>query len=117
MPRYSPHVLSAFCAGLVACAADAMPPAPTLEWRVLVKLVQVGSEAEAIARRAGQASGVPVRYLASVSPQWHSLGLDCGDETRCAAALQRLRADASYFEAVERDERRRPHSDKPSNPS
>ena len=117
MPRFLLFALWTFCAGLVACAANAVPQAPTQEWRVLVKLVQAGSDPVAIARRAGLASGVPVRYLASISPQWHGLGLECGDEARCALALQRLQADASLFEAVERDERRRPHSPKPSNPS
>lgn len=117
MPRFSLLLLWTLCAGLVACAANAVPPAPLREWRVLVKLVQVGSDPVAIARRAGLTSGVPVRYLASISPQWHGLGLDCGDEARCAMALQRLQADTSFFEAVERDERRRPHSPKSSNPS
>ena len=117
MPRFPSLVLWTFSAGLVACAANAVPPPPILEWRVLVKLVQAGSDPVAIARRAGLASGVPVRYLASISPQWHGLGLDCGDEARCAMALQRLQADTSFFEAVERDERRWPHSPKPSNPS
>ncbi len=72
----------------------------------MVKLAQAGSDADTIARRAAQASGVQVRYLAAVSPLWHGLGLACGDEARCAQALQRLRDDKSFFEAVERDERR-----------
>lgn len=103
-------LLSAFNVGLTACAADAAPAAPVAEWRVLVKLVQPASDGSAIAQRASQVAGVPVRYLAPASPQWHSLSLACGDEGRCAAALQGLRADTATFQAVERDERRRPHS-------
>ncbi|MEO8153355.1 MAG: hypothetical protein ABI605_09825 [Rhizobacter sp.] len=78
-----------------------------VEWRVLVKTVQPTSNADAVARHAGEVAGVPVRYVAAVSLQWHGLGLACGDETRCAEALRRLRADKTYFETVERDERRR----------
>jgi hypothetical protein len=75
-----------------------------------VKVAPPGSQADAVLRRAAQASGVPTSYVAAVSPQWHGLSLSCGDEARCEAALQRLRADTAYFEAVQRDERRRPHA-------
>ena len=108
MPRVSSLLPLALCASLAACAAA--DPTPAAEWRVLVKTTQAQSDTDAIARRASQASGVPARYVAAVSPQWHGLSLACGDETRCVAALQRLQADTSFFEAVQRDERRRTHS-------
>jgi hypothetical protein len=108
--RTLPLVMTLLSVGLAACAADGVPAASPSEWRVMVKLVHAGSDGETIARRAGQTAGVPARYLAPASPQWHSLSLACGDESRCAQALGRLRADTSFFEAVERDERRRPHS-------
>jgi hypothetical protein len=104
-----PVLVSAFSVCLAACAADAPAAAPPSEWRVMVKLVQPSTDADAIARRASRAAGVAARYLAAVSPQWHSLGLACGDEARCTQALQRLRADTAFFETVERDERRRAH--------
>ena len=107
MPRVSSLLPLALCASLAACAAA--DPTPVAEWRVLVKTTQAQSDTTAIARRASQASGVPARYVAAVSPQWHGLSLACGDETRCAAALQRLQADTTFFEAVQRDERRRTH--------
>jgi hypothetical protein len=98
----------ALCAGLAACAAAEQ--APLAEWRVLVKTSQPYTNTTPIVQRAGRASGVPVRYITAASPQWHSLSLACGDESLCAAALQRLQADSAFFEAVQRDERRRPHS-------
>ena len=102
--------VAAFSVCLAACAADApAAAAPPSEWRVMVKLVQPSTDADAIARRAGQAAGVAARYLAAVSPQWHSLGLACGDEARCGQALERLRADQAFFEVVERSERRQAH--------
>ncbi len=105
----------ALCVGLAACAAAGSTPA--VEWRVLVKTVQPHDDTATIVRRASEASGVPARYVAAVSPQWHGLSLACGDEVRCAAALQRLRADTAFFEAVQRDERRQPHAPSSSNPS
>jgi len=108
MPRVPSFLPLALCASLAACAAA--DPAPVAEWRVLVKTTQAQSDTTAIARRASQASGVPARYVAATSPQWHSLSLACGDEARCAAALQRMQADTRFFEAVQRDERRRTHS-------
>ncbi|MBC7993039.1 MAG: hypothetical protein H7Z15_07325 [Rhizobacter sp.] len=107
MPRVASLLPLALCAGLAACAAaDRTPPA---EWRVLVKTTQPHNDTAVIAQRASRASGVPVRYVTAASPQWHGLSLACGDEARCAAALQRLQADTAFFEAVQRDERRRPH--------
>ena len=88
---------------VAACAAPATEP----EFRVLVKLAQASSDGDAIARRAGDVSGVPVRYVAASSPQWHALALRCGDASSCDAALARLRADTRTFESVQRDERRR----------
>ncbi len=108
MPRVSSFFPLALCAGLAACAAA--NPAPAAEWRVLVKTSQAHSDTALIVQRASQASRVAVRYVAAASPQWHGLSLACGDEARCAAALQRLQADTTFFEAVQRDERRRPHS-------
>lgn len=112
VPFFLPLALSV---GLVACVAAAPPP--VAEWRVLVKTTQPHDDTATIVRRAGEASGVPARYVAAVSPQWHGLSLACGDEARCAAALQRLLADTAFFEAVQRDERRRPHAPSSSSPS
>jgi hypothetical protein len=96
-------------AGLAACAAPADTAGPAAgEVRVLVKLARPSDDAAAIVRQASAAAGTPVRYLAATSLQWHALGLRCGSAADCDAALQRLRADAAHFEAVQRDERKRP---------
>ncbi len=108
MPRVASLLPLALSAGLAACAAT--EPAPAAEWRVLVKTAQPQNDTTLIVQRAGQVSGVPVRYVTAASPQWHGLSLACGDEARCNAALQRLQADTAFFEAVQRDERRRPHT-------
>jgi|SRR5450755_4734018 hypothetical protein len=102
-------------AGVAACAAPVGPrdvPVETrdvsAETRVLVKLVRPSSDGAAIALQASGAASVPVRYLSATSAEWHVLALGCGSGPACDAALQRLRADAATFAAVERDERRRP---------
>ena len=87
---------------MAACASGA----PDAELRVVVKLAQPGTDGDAIARRASEVGGVPVRYLAATSEQWHALALRCGDSS-CDAALARLRADTRTYESVQRDERRR----------
>lgn len=88
---------------LAACAAE--PPATPM--RVLVKLAQPATDAEAIAALAARSAGVAARYIAASSAQWHSIALDCAGARECEAALARLRADRATFDAVERDERKR----------
>lgn len=100
-------------AAVPGCAAGG--PAAT-EWRVLVKLAQPGATPDEVVQHAARASGATVLYLAAVSPQWHGLGLRCGDEAACRDAVDRLKADTSFFLTVERDERRRAHAPTP-NPS
>ncbi|HZE90964.1 MAG TPA: hypothetical protein VE029_04515 [Rhizobacter sp.] len=109
----------AFCVCVAACVAQA-PMAqtapdstPAASLRVLVKLTQPSDDADLIARRASASAGVAVRYVAAVSPQWHSLSLACDGEAACADALQRLRADAAYFSAVELDRKSRPLPSRP----
>ena len=101
----------AFLAGVAACAALNETSDPGgVEMRVLVKLTRPSSDAPAIVRQASAAAGEPVRYLAASSTQWHALALHCASAAACDAALQRLRADVANFEAVQRDERKRPSS-------
>jgi hypothetical protein len=88
---------------LSACAA----PPPAVESRINVRLAVPSEDAKAIAQRAGESAGVPVRYAAAVSPQWHALTLRCTSEAECEAAVGRLRADRARFAEVLRDERRR----------
>src|SRR2546421_11919667 len=82
-PMPHPSTVAAVMASIAvaACAAPATEP----ELRVLVKLAQASSDGDAIARRAGDVSGVPVRYVAASSPQWHALALRCGDASSCDA--------------------------------
>ena len=100
-----PWTVAAAMASIVVAACAA--PAPDVEQRVLVKLAQPSADADAIARQAGQVSGVPVRYVAASSAQWHALALRCADAPACDAALRRLRADSRTYESVQLDERRR----------
>ena len=95
----------AMLGGVGACAAPADPGA---ESRVLVKLVHPSSDASAIASRVAAVTALPVRYLSASSAQWHVLALRCAPAASCDAALERLRADAQTFAAVQRDERRHP---------
>jgi hypothetical protein len=90
---------------LAACAADL--PLAASPMRLLVKLVQPTSDPTAIAALVSRGAGVPARYIAASSAQWHAVGLECETARDCESALARLRADRGVFEAVERDERKR----------
>jgi len=94
-------------ATMTACATPAGDAQPSGETRVLVKLVQPSTDTAAITRAVEQAARVPARYVASTSPQWHAFALRCGASDDCDAALERLRAEPTTFEAAQRDERRR----------
>ena len=96
----------AMLAGCVAPAATAAD-AP-VAMRLLVELAQPSTDADALAREAAAAAGVPVRYLAAAGARWHALALQCASAPQCDSALQRLRSDTSTYAAVERDERKRP---------
>jgi hypothetical protein len=89
---------------LGACASAV----PAFETRVNVKLAVPSDDGGAIAQRVGVSAGVPARYVAAASPQWHALMLRCADESECEAAIGRLRSDRARFVEVLRDERRRP---------
>lgn len=73
----------------------------------MVKLATPIADTAAIARQATDVSGVPVRYEASSSTDWHALTLTCPDDATCQAAMQRLQAASSTYRSVQRDERRR----------
>jgi hypothetical protein len=99
---------------LAACAAPAPASAPgasaavaSAELRVLVKLAAASEDTAAIAAQVGAAAGTNARYLAASSPQWHALALRCADVQQCEAAFQRLAANRTDFEVVQRDERKR----------
>ena len=94
-------------ATLTACATAASDVQTNAETRVLIKLAQPSTDPAAITRAVEQAAGVPARYVASSSAQWHALALRCGAPDACEAALERLRAEPAIFQAAQRDERRR----------
>jgi hypothetical protein len=96
-----------FATALTACAAPdqfAAQASPSL--RVVVKLVRSSGDAEAIAAEATRVAGVPVRHVAATSLAWHALGLECASVARCDAALARLRAADTIYQAVEIDGRK-----------
>ena len=93
---------------LAACArpSTADSEAGGVDMRVLVKLVAPSTDAVAIAAEASRRAGVPVRYAAAVSPQWHAVSLHCADAATCASAVERLRQAAATYLAVEPDGRK-----------
>jgi hypothetical protein len=99
------------CAGalsaLAACAAPSEPIAPAqANVRVMVKLVHSSEDARAIADEAARVAGVAVSYAAATSPSWHALVLRCADAAACDAAIARLRAAGTLYQAVEVDGRK-----------
>ena len=95
---------------LAACAAPAPAASPAVasaELRVLVKVAAASVDTDAIAAQVSVAAGTNARYLAASSPQWHALALRCADVQMCEAAFERLSANKSAFEVVQRDERKR----------
>jgi hypothetical protein len=109
MPRFSFAALMFACTGMAACAVEPSPAvaAPAREWRVLVKLIEANVDTQVIAQRAGDISGVPVRYVAAAGSRWHAIALACADDNLCEAALRRLRAATTTYDSVQREERRR----------
>ena len=94
----------AACAAPGEVAADGAAPL-----RVLVKLTRASEDASAIAAEAARIAGVPVTYAAATSATWHALSPHCAG-ARCDAAIARLRAADTLYQAVEIDGRKTPAS-------
>jgi hypothetical protein len=95
---------------LTACAAPRQTAADaTASLRVAVKLVRASEDANAIAAEAARVAGVPVTYAAATSTTWHALFLHCAGP-ECDAAIARLRAAGTVYQAVELDRRKTPAS-------
>ena len=77
--------------------------------RVMVKLTRPSEDTSAIVSEATRIAGVPVSYAAATSSTWHALVLHC-DGASCAAAVGRLRAASTLYQAVEIDGRKTPAS-------
>jgi hypothetical protein len=67
----------------------------------MVKLVHGSDDAAAIGAEATRIAGVTVRYAAATSPLWHALALHCASAVECDAAVARLRATTTVYQAVE----------------
>lgn len=91
---------------LSACAAGS---GTSVEWRLMVKVATPSANGAELIERATRTGGAPARYGAAIGPQWHGIVLRCGSDAACGEAVQRLKADSTYFLAVERDEQRRAH--------
>ena len=99
-----------FACALAACAAPREAAADgAAPLRVLVKLARAAGAANAIAAEAARVAGVPVTYAAASSPVWHALVLRCTG-AQCDAAIARLRAADTVYQAVEIDGRKTPSS-------
>lgn len=95
---------------LAACAAPRQAGADgAAPLRVMVKLTRPSEDASAIAAEAMRIAGVPVTYAAATSSTWHALILHCAG-ARCDAAIARLRAADTLYQAVEIDGRKSPAS-------
>jgi hypothetical protein len=94
----------AACTSPREVAADGAAPL-----RVMVKLTHASEDVNAIAAEAARIAGVPVTYAAATSATWHALALHCAG-ARCDAAIARLRAADSLYQAVEIDGRKTPAS-------
>ena len=94
---------------LAACAAPREAASSAASLRVMVKLARSSEDANAIAAEASRVAGVPVSYAAATSSTWHALFLHCAG-SGCDAAIARLRAAATIYQAVEIDGRKTPAS-------
>ncbi len=96
---------------LAACAGAPREAAAgaTAPLRVMVKLARGSEDANAIAAEVSRVAGVPVSYAAATSPAWHALLLHCAGG-QCDAAIARLRAAGTIYQAVEIDGRKTPSS-------
>lgn len=85
----SRHVACLFALSLLACAA-----APSAaELRLMARNPEgVRSDDPAWLARLSQASGVPVRFAAAISPRRASYLIACAPEEGCKSALARLTA-------------------------
>lgn len=94
----------AACAAPLQTATDSAAPL-----RVRVQLARPSEDANAIAADATRIAGVPVSYAAATSATWHALALHCAGAS-CDAAIARLRAANTFYQAVEIDGRKKPAS-------
>jgi len=95
---------------LAACTAPREAAADrSATVRVMVKLTRASEDSQAIAAQATQVAGVPVSYGAATSTTWHALVLHCAG-VACDAAIARLRAADTLYQAVEIDGRKTPAS-------
>ena len=99
---------AALLGAIAACATPVVEPAGAAQAnvRVMVKLVHSSEDARAIADQAARVAGVAVSYAAATSPSWHALVLRCADSAACDAAIARLRAAGTLYQAVEVDGRK-----------
>jgi len=89
---------------LAGCAVAANAAGePAFTTRVMVKLVRPSEDAIAIGAEATRHAGVPVTYAAATSTSWHAVLLHCTSAAQCDAAVERLRAAAAIYQAVELD--------------
>lgn len=109
-PSFRVQALAAACLmlGLSACASP--PAVPASKVRVLVEFQSAvdGGSPEWLDRLA-RLTGTPVRHVSSASPRLHAYELACPeDDSGCARAIDRLRADAAVA-GVSADRLRSPH--------
>lgn len=109
--RMAAPVAAIFATGaLWACSVPASPaPDPSIDVRILVKLVRPSQDAAAIGADAARHSGVSALYAKPMSAAWHVIVLRCADVVMCDAAIARMRQAGDVYEAVEPEGRKQPH--------
>ena len=95
-------------AAFAGCAApaEAVPPEPASDWRLIVETVDDWPSAAAFALRAAAAASVPVADVMPLGPWRFALTLRCADAVACERARLRLAADAALVVDVQRPVRR-----------
>lgn len=88
---------------LVACVAETSRHS----LRVQVRTADDWSDLSALGDRASRSAGVPVRDVSGVAPREFAMTLSCQDDRECDLAIERLSAEHSLVESVQRDARAR----------
>lgn len=94
-------------AAFAGMAVAACAPPMTAQQRIVVKLVHASDNGTAIASQASRLAGVPVRYLAAVSGQWHALALQCEGTAACSGAVASMARASDVYDSVRIDSRAR----------
>ena len=105
-PPPSRRLLAALALGAALLAACATGTEPGV-WHLQVRTVADWPDPQALAERAAEVGGVPVRAdPAAIAPRWYAIALQCESRSACKHATMKLAAQPSLFAELRRDDRR-----------